>query len=49
MDENEKMFIIQIINDYMAGLINEGCPSTVISYIQDLKEKLIKILDEQQN
>ena len=46
MDEIEKMFIIQIMNNYMAELIDEGCPQTMISYLQKLKEKLIKILDE---
>ena len=47
IDEIEKLFIIQIMNNYMAELIEEGCPQTMISYLQSLKEKLIKVLDKQ--
>lgn len=47
IDEIEKGFIIQIMNNYMAELINEGCPQTMISYLQRLKEKLIKVLDKE--
>ena len=47
MDEIEKAFIIQIMNNYMAELIEEGCPQTMINYLQSLKEKLIKVLDKQ--
>lgn len=47
MDELDKIWIITLINGYMAGLIKEGCPQAVIQHIQGIKEKLIKILDEQ--
>ena len=49
INEIEKMSIIEIMNHYKLELIIEGYPLTMISYVQDLKEKLIKILDKQQD
>lgn len=49
MNEYEKMFIIEIMNDYMVELITEGYPQSMIDYTQALKVKLKKILDEQQD
>ena len=46
MNEIEKMWIISIINGYTVELMKEGCPPEVIQYTQELKDKLIKILDK---
>lgn len=47
MNEIEKMSIITIMENYIVELIIEGYPQPMVDYIQDLKVKLKKILDEQ--
>ena len=49
MDEIEKMMIIEIMNHYALELSNEGYPPSMVIYVQNLKEKLKKILDEHQD